>query len=182
MSLPSEDDTFVLPITFYDEDDAGEDADYPRYDVLVEVGIRRYLRGLEQHGYINDLDLEEFTQLQEEGKPVFKWDFGQPGAIGNQEGVWAYNARAQQIHQVNDRYPWQLRSFLREVLEMSVDIKVVDGIYKIDPKPGTRAYDTIYNEIMKQIGRILSYFVVYMVLLPDESIRYGFDLIYDRDE
>jgi hypothetical protein len=74
-----------------------------------------------------------------------------------------------------EKYPPQIMDFIKYAVGPYVtSVRVVDGIYNIIGSNEKGGAYLLYS-INKQIERVLNRFVLYMVLMPDETIWYGYD-------
>ena len=79
-----------------------------------------------------------------------------------------------------DGYPPRIRDFLENGVKSYLQRRyVVNNIYSIQLQP--YIYNEFMPEIYEQIDRMAARIVIYMHLLPDGTIRYGYDEIDEED-
>jgi hypothetical protein len=75
-----------------------------------------------------------------------------------------------------DQYPPRIRDFLENGVKAYLQRQyVIHDIYKLQVQPYINSQ--IAPQIWSQIDDVVSHIVIYMELLPDGTIRYGYDAI-----
>jgi hypothetical protein len=168
----SDHDAIELPIVV-------TSADIPHlsdYDWVVTAAIRSQFHRMKfgNHANIDDADdffqpgltSDKFRELQERAdptKPTFSWPFT--------NGLYPANHLS--------RYPPMVKRFFKNVVRVYISPgHVVDGIYVVRAQPGEQDTELIGSAIVDQVKRLLSPFVLFMVLLPRKKmIWYGYEMI-----
>ena len=170
-----------LPIVITDEN--AETFNYAEYDWLVAVGVRRQLHEMqcEDGKCRHDLDFEEFTDLQNNPTTqaqTFTWlfDYNGMGFFYRHKRPFNDGRRREMM----DKYPERIREFLATEVAGALDdiYRIVNKLYKF---VGWQRHIPT-KKFSQQADRVIAPFVIYMYLLPDGTVRYGYDQVGEDED